>query len=481
MRALLVPALCLLLAAAAPPVPPEAMQDVSFEGLDAGRKALAVRILNEEGCDCGCGMKVAVCRRDDAKCARSRELAQRTIEAVRRGESAETIRATVYSPPSKFVSFAIAPGDAPSIGPDGAKVTVLHFVDYQCPFCARAAETIAKIASTYPADVRVVFKMHPLPIHPNAERAAEAALAAAAQGKFLAYHDKLFAAQRDLSRDRLVALAREAGLDVDRFVADLDGHIHLQRVRADAAQAASIGASATPATFVNGRFVSGAKPFELFRAMIDEEIGWAASGTRPAFRAGRNVREASPAAAQGPDPNRIYALPAGDGPSAGPAAAPVTILHYFDYQCPVCARVHPTLERLIAAHPEDVRVVYKMHPLSRIHPMAMRAAEAALAAQAQGKFPAMHRKLMERSRELSDEKIDAIALEIGLDMDRYRAEMASHAHRAAIDSDTREVVEVGATATPTSFVNGRFLLGAQPIETFERVVSEELAKRRAGP
>jgi hypothetical protein len=107
------------------------MTGLVFDGLTPEQNALAVSILNENGCDCGCGMKLAVCRRDDPKCPRSPGLGKSVIDLVKLGKGKAEIVKTVLSPPSKFVQFALTPGDAPSIGPKDAKVTILHYTDYQ--------------------------------------------------------------------------------------------------------------------------------------------------------------------------------------------------------------------------------------------------------------------------------------------------------------------------------------------------------------
>jgi protein-disulfide isomerase len=475
-------ALLLLAApAAAPgPVPPEAMQGVSFDGIDGPKKEQAVSILNERGCDCGCGMKVAVCRRDDAKCSRSLALATQVVGLVKDGKSHDQIVEAVFSPPSKFVQFAIDPGNAPSAGPKDAKVTIVHYVDYQCPFCARVAPTIDQILKDYPGQVRVAFKMHPLPFHSNALPAAEAAMAAKAQGKFLEMHRKLFESQSSLTRERILAIAGEIGLDLPRFTKDLDSHAAQPAIASETREVEAIGAAGTPATFINGRFVNGAKPYAYFKEIIDEELGWAKAGNRPKFAAGTNVSQAAApqARAPGPDPTKVYDLPAGNAPARGPADAKVTVLHYLDFQCPVCKVVAPTIGQIAAAYPKDVRVVFKMHPLS-IHPQAMLAAEAALAAHAQGKFFEMHDKLYLSQSDLSRERIVAIAKEIGLDVPRFTNDLDTHAFKGAIEAETKDVVAIGSTATPTTFVNGRYFVGAQSFEIFKKVVDEELAKAKS--
>ncbi len=118
-------------APAAGPVPPEAMTGLVFDGLTPEQKALAVSILNENGCDCGCGMKLAVCRRDDPTCPRSPGLGKSVIDLAKQGKGRDEIVKSVLTPPSKFVQFALAAGDSPSIGPKDAKVTILHYLDYQ--------------------------------------------------------------------------------------------------------------------------------------------------------------------------------------------------------------------------------------------------------------------------------------------------------------------------------------------------------------
>jgi protein-disulfide isomerase len=140
-------------------------------------------------------------------------------------------------------------------------------------------------------------------------------------------------------------------------------------------------------------------------------------------------------------------------------------------------RVGPTLEQILKEYPEDVRIVYKQHPLP-FHSNAMIAAEAAMAANAQGKFQEMHAKLMAPDRELTRDKILAAAKAIGLDVDKFTKDLDSHSQKAAIDEMTAEAMRLGASGTPASFINGRYLPGAQPYEEFKKLVDEELAKAK---
>jgi protein-disulfide isomerase len=169
--------------------------------------------------------------------------------------------------------YAVNTKGAPARGDADAKIAVIEFSDFQCPFCSRALPTLAQIEQQYGDKVRIVFKHLPLPMHAKAPAAHAAAEAAHRQGKFWAMHDKIFGDQANLTPERYREYARELGLDVARFERDLADASLQQRIEADAAEAKQLGVSGTPAFFVNGRFVEGAVPFETFRKLIDEELG----------------------------------------------------------------------------------------------------------------------------------------------------------------------------------------------------------------
>jgi protein-disulfide isomerase len=120
--------------------------------------------------------------------------------------------------------------------------------------------------------VRIVYRDFPLPNHPMAMPAAEAAQCAHAQGKFWEYHDRIFASQRELSPEKLRQLATETGLDTQAFGACLDSGQFRNDIQQDHQQGQQAGVSGTPAFFVNGRFLSGAQPFEVFQLIIEEEL-----------------------------------------------------------------------------------------------------------------------------------------------------------------------------------------------------------------
>jgi len=174
--------------------------------------------------------------------------------------------------PDPGTRYAVKTDGAPVRGPADAKITVVEFLDFQCPFCSRVQPTLAQIQKTYGDKVRIVFKHLPLRIHAQAPGAAAAAEAAHTQDKFWEMHDLMFANQRELSDAKYQEWAGQIGLDMARFQKDLKSPAVSQRIEADSQEAAKLGVSGTPAFFINGRYVSGAQPFEAFKKVIDEEL-----------------------------------------------------------------------------------------------------------------------------------------------------------------------------------------------------------------
>jgi protein-disulfide isomerase len=173
--------------------------------------------------------------------------------------------------PSKHykINTAGSPGKG---GPESAKVTVVEFSDFQCPFCSRVTPTLNQIEEAYGKDVRIVFKHLPLRMHSKAPAAHAAAEAAHRQGKFWEMHDKIFANQRELTEAKYLEYAAELGLDVEKFKKDSASADVKKKVDADAKEAAGLGVTGTPGFFINGLFLSGARPFDSFKTVIDKEL-----------------------------------------------------------------------------------------------------------------------------------------------------------------------------------------------------------------
>jgi len=163
-------------------------------------------------------------------------------------------------------------GNAPSLGPANAPVTLIVFSDFECGFCARGAETAREIVKRFGDQVRFVFKHNPLPGHPHARLAATAAQAAHEQGKFWEMHALIFRNQSELDQPSLERYAQQAGLDVSAFKESLASGRPEAAVAQDIEQARSLSIQGTPTFFVNGRIVQGAQPMEVLANLITNEL-----------------------------------------------------------------------------------------------------------------------------------------------------------------------------------------------------------------
>jgi protein-disulfide isomerase len=164
-------------------------------------------------------------------------------------------------------------GDVPSFGPKDAKVTIVEFSDFECPFCSRAADVAHKVKEKYGDKVRFVFRQFPLSFHPNAHTAAEASLAANAQGKFWEFHDKLFANQKALGREQLEGYAKELGMDVAKLKKALDDKTYAAAVDAELKLGEEVAVDGTPTMFLNGARVANPTDFEGLSKQIEAALG----------------------------------------------------------------------------------------------------------------------------------------------------------------------------------------------------------------
>ena len=254
---------------------------VDFSGLTPARKTLALKALRTQACTCGCDMKVAECRVKDPNCSYSRGLASVTVGAIKAGKNADEAIAE-----SKASKFGVRPTPkllddpkpiptlgSPETGPANARITLVEFSDFQCPYCSKAVVQINATLKAYPNDVRLIFKQYPLvELHPAAAISAVASLAAHAQGKFWPMHDVMFANRPKLSRQSILAWAKEIGLDMQRFTADLDSDAIQKAVIRDHADGDKAGVEGTPTVFVNGQRYNGDLAPDAFKPVIEGEL-----------------------------------------------------------------------------------------------------------------------------------------------------------------------------------------------------------------
>jgi protein-disulfide isomerase len=194
------------------------------------------------------------------------EARRRFIEELRKASGDVAIKLDVPR-----TAIKVLPND-PVSGTASAKVEIVEFSDFQCPYCQRVAPVLKQLMAKYGDRVKLVWKDFPLPSHPDARPAAEAALCANDQGKFWAYHDKLFDNQSELTVVNLKEWAVQLGMNAATFNACFDKGTHRQLVEEDQEEGSRYGVSSTPTVYINGRAVVGAMPLETYEAIIQEEL-----------------------------------------------------------------------------------------------------------------------------------------------------------------------------------------------------------------
>jgi protein-disulfide isomerase len=205
---------------------------------------------------------------------RIRELLDQRAQAERRAAFEQELRdAAKVTIRLEAPRVAIAiPKGAPATGPASAPVTIVEFTDYQCPFCHRAQGVMDTILARYKGRVRLVHLDFPLPGHPGAMPAARAAHCAGDQGKFWEYHHNLMTTPGAFDQTDLTGRAAALGLERGAFASCLASGRHDAAIEASVTEGEGVGVNATPTYFINGRMLSGARPFEAFAEVIDAEL-----------------------------------------------------------------------------------------------------------------------------------------------------------------------------------------------------------------
>jgi protein-disulfide isomerase len=383
---------------------------------------------------------------------------------------------------------------SPVLGSDKALVTIFEFSDLQCPFCKKGNETIKQAVEKYGDQIRIVWKNFPLiDIHPNSVPAAAALMALQRQGNavFWAAENVLFdnlsawggRGSTQMTPEKFESyLAQVPGINIEQWRSDLKDANLPKTLLADMKLADFAGVGSTPTFFVNGRKVEGAYPIEELSALIDAEIAAVkeefARGTAPeavfAIRMKANLVT----------PDTRFQVEA-TGPSFGAAEPKVTIVAFSDFQCPFCTKGDASLMEAVAPFAADVKIVYRNLPLTEIHPDAFLAAEAALAANEQGKYLEYHKKLFENQRlpdpqnergrsGLTRPDLEKYAQDLGLNMEQFKSALDTHRFKDVIDRDMAVATAFNINGTPAYYINGKLLHGAYPAEDFKALIEKEM-------
>jgi 2-hydroxychromene-2-carboxylate isomerase len=240
--------------------------------LDEFERKVFFRVANSESSVCGKGHSLLVSAKSDPTCRKSFYALRYVAKLVDSGYTDSEITEKLERR-YRLGKQTIDVSTAPSKGNPGARVSIIEFVDYECPHCRLAQELLRQAMEANPNEVKVYFKHYPLSSHTNARIAAEAATAAHKQGKFWAYNDKVWALSDMLSPAALDKIAKEVGLDMAKYRSDKDGDEIKKRVQKDRDDGQAIGIHSTPTIFLNGRKYADHLEFANLKDWIDEELG----------------------------------------------------------------------------------------------------------------------------------------------------------------------------------------------------------------
>jgi len=372
--------------------------------------------------------------------------------------------------------------DDPIRGNKDALVTIIEYSDFQCPFCKRVEDTLKQVMTTYGNDVRIVWKDNPLPFHPRAKPAATLARYAyktKGEKTFWDVHDALYESQPKLEDDDLKGIAEKFGVSWDGAKKAIDNNTFGDRIDASVDQASDFQARGTPHFFINGVRLSGAQPFEKFKATIDEQL--AKAKTLAAHAPRGHIYEEIVKEGKEPPPPERKEIPAPDAsdPFKGGAHAKVVIQEFSDFQCPFCKRVEPTIQEIEKQYGDKIKFVWRHMPLPfhKDAPLAAEAAQEAFVQKGNAGFWAMHDKLFDAqggTPGIEREGLEKVAQEVGLDMDKFKAALDSHKNKAKVDADNDIGQKAGVNGTPAFVINGYFLSGAQPTSAFVKLINRAL-------
>jgi predicted DsbA family dithiol-disulfide isomerase len=246
---------------------------IDLSPLDEFERKVFFRVLNKEPSACGKAHSLMQSLKTDPGCRKSFYAARYVVKLVDSGytdsEVSEKLQKRFRNGTRKNIDVA----EAPMKGNSAARVTLIEFVDYECPHCKRVQPVMRQAVEEFKNEVRVYFKHYPLPSHPNARLAAEAAVAAQKQGKFWPYNDGVWAHSESLTPAVLEQIAKDVGLDVEKWRKDLDSDEVRFRVTKDRSDGEALSIQATPTIYLNGREYTDARDIDSLKDWINEELG----------------------------------------------------------------------------------------------------------------------------------------------------------------------------------------------------------------
>jgi protein-disulfide isomerase len=352
-----------------------------------------------------------------------------------------------------FAAAATAEQRGPATLTRAEPVEIVLYSDFQCPYCAQFAQPFRELQAKGidGAETTVTFKNFPLPTHPAAQLAHQAALAAKEQGKFWEMHDLLFANPRSVQRADLIGYAKQLGLDQAWFEKDMDSDRVKQAVAADVAEGNKAGVSGTPSYFINGKMYSGTRPLAQLKDLLVGEQ-----------RRARALAEISDSVM-----------------SKGPADAQVTLEFFADLQSPVTRPALDIVNQVVQRYPNTVRVQFRNFPLA-FHPQASLAHEAAMTAGREGHFWELVTFILAHQDALREQDLVGYAGRLGLDQSKFAATLQEHRYLPRVEADIMAGQKRGIRGSPAILISDRRIDGVPSAQKLTELIEAAMATNPTG-
>ncbi len=397
-------------------------------------------------------------------------------------------------PPDKdndeSIVFSVPLGDAPVLGPSTAKVTIVMFGDFECPFCAKSVGTLKDLRRDYGDRIRIAWKDNPLPFHKNAEPAAELARAVREQkgnDAFWKLHDLLFENQKALGESDLKVYAFRVGADPVKAMAAVKQKKFAPQIDADQRLADGLEATGTPAFFINGKRLAGAQSIDKFKAIIDREEALATAAMAAKSMSAEAyyddlVKTGKTGTFETKTPGPIPAA----APRKGAKAPRVVVQWFADLECPFCARSNATIDEVLRDYGDRVQVVWRHLPLG-FHPNARPAAMAAEEVRVQlgdEAFFVFVTGAFQKKKDagaLDRNALEAVAFDVSrsttkpFSLGNLRVALDTDKHEARIKEDEEEAKRLGIAGTPSFLVGKYFVKGAVPYSKLKAAIDKALS------
>jgi protein-disulfide isomerase len=401
--------------------------------------------------------EIGALRKEIEEIKKNQQNMESTLQDIKKLLQANAAAVPAGPRPNPAIGMMVNVAGKQTRGDKNAKLTLIEFTDYECPFCGRHfRETAPKILKDYieTGKIRYVFSDLPLSIHSHAAKAAEAALSAGEQGKYWEMHDLLFSNQQALEDSNLISYATKLGLDVPGFQKALASGKYASQVNTNATEAARLGFTGAPSFAVGltqpndapikiTEVIIGAQPYETF----EKQFADALNPQTPSAPG-----QTAAAAPQNPAIGKSINV---EGKQfKGKKDAKLTLIQFSDYECSFCGQLaRETIPQVVRDYVETGKLKFVFGDLALgVHTQAIKAAEASYCAAEQGRYWEMHDVLFSRQGALDISKLITSANEIGLDMTKFQQCLNTNRYAAQVEQSSAEAKQLGFGSTPVQAI-----------------------------